>query len=109
MIKIYTKYPVVTKNEEGELPDPENPEIKYTQEMMGFVVVSLKPFMVDQGLKNLELKYPLFEYQEESLFKHHELFFPLEHEEEIVEIRRERIEAARKEKYSSKPVSGILE
>ena len=53
MIKIYTKYPVVQKEEEGEEP-PQDPTVSITEELLGFTVIDLKPYLERPDLTTLQ-------------------------------------------------------
>lgn len=53
MIKIYTKYPVVQKDEDGE-ELPQDPVINITEELLGFTVIDLKPYLAQSELTSLQ-------------------------------------------------------
>lgn len=93
------------KNEEEE--EVKKTEIK--KKLLGFFVIDLKPFMDNSKLKVVEKKYKLFEYEDENIFRNHEIFWPLRGEEIVLEKMKERIEGLRKEKYTfEEKVKNIL-
>lgn len=101
-ISIWRKYPVKNfKPVEDEKKPPEF-DIEVKQDMLGFAVVSLKPFLTDNLKQEHCLKYPVFEYQERTL-RHYNIFWPHPKETEHKETFKEAIEEVRAEKYS-KPV-----
>lgn len=94
-------YPVIQKEEEGE-ETPEEPVVQITEELLGFAVIDLKPYLANPELTTLQQKYAVFEYTEESVFKNSELFWPLPDEQAIIESSLEKIETLRQKKYFPK-------
>lgn len=95
------------KRRKGEKESKEQPmgeknelKIEKVEKMVGFAIIDLKPFLIDNNIKKVEKKYQIFEYEEEKdIFKIHEVFWPLKGEEEIIERNRDKIEGIKMEKY----------
>ena len=106
VVKIFTKYPKKVKideTEEGE-ETPENSKIEHIEELLGFAVVSIADFMETEGLKNISKKYQIFEYSDPTIFRNHELHWPLSQELQIISQNADKIQQEKAEKYEPKEV-----
>jgi hypothetical protein len=101
VIKIYTRYPVVQKEDENEISQNE-PIVNITQELLGFVLIDLKPYLVNPEISNIEQKYSVFEYNEEQIFKNSEIFWPLPDDNILQELCKDKIQDLRQKKYFPK-------
>ena len=101
-IKIWHKYPVkIFKPQVDEKKEPEF-DIQVKEEMLGFCVLSLKPFGNDYKLMELNQKLPVYEYGA-SLLNHYNIYWP--HPEEVANAGKHQadIEKLKTEKYAKKP------
>jgi len=64
----------------------------------------LTKFISQGDCGEIEKKYCLFEYEDERLFKNHEIFWPLPDEEKILMESDQMIDEQIKEKYQPKEV-----
>lgn len=108
VIKINTRYPVAKKDEDGEI-DLVDPQITVTEELLGFAVVDLRPYLLDPDLAVQQQKYAVFEYKDEHIFKNSELYWPLPNESEIEQSQQAVIEELRQKKYFPKKEAELTE
>ena len=87
--------------------------ITITEELLGFVAVDLRPYFAQSELSVSQRKYAVFEYNQESVFKNSELYWPLPDEPAIIESSIAKIEDVRQKKYfpkkepeASEPIAG---
>ena len=96
----------IDETDEGE-ETPENSKIEYVEELLGFAVLNISEFVEKKELKNMAKKYQIFEYSDPSIFKNHELLWPLSQEKQIISKSTDKINKLRAEKYEPKEVKNI--
>lgn len=99
LLKVFRNYPV--KKYKPQIDEKKEPEfdIELRSDMLGFCVLDFQSLADDDMKQVLQLKYPLFEYENERTTAFYNIYWPHKEEGKRVSAQSELIHKLRNDKY----------